>query len=78
MAATDPQLGTRLPPDVDRRLRLYVQYRREPLSRVLTDVLREALPQADALNEALAQQAEALAQQLRTAAKGDAADDLAS
>jgi hypothetical protein len=53
MAGLTARLGTRISPDTDHRLRLLVLVRRKPLSRVLTDLLDDALPSADQLAEQL-------------------------
>lgn len=45
----DVRLATRLSPGVDRRLRMLALAERRPLSRVLTELLDEALPAADSL-----------------------------
>jgi hypothetical protein len=53
MAGLSARLGTRISPDTDRRLRLLVLVRREPLGQVLTDVLDSALPPAAELADQL-------------------------
>jgi hypothetical protein len=52
---TWPELGTRISPDRDHRLRLLVMVRRGKLGAVLDDVLDGALPDADQLAEQLRQ-----------------------
>lgn len=50
----DVRLATSISSTVDRRLRMLVLIKGQTLSRVLSDVLDEALPQADALAAKLA------------------------
>lgn len=49
----DVRLASRVSPTVDRRLRLLVLIQRQPLSRVLTQLLDQALPPADELIDQL-------------------------
>ncbi len=53
MTAYDARLGTRITGPVARRLRLLVLVRRQPLNRVLTEVLDQTLPSLDELTEQL-------------------------
>lgn len=52
-ASRDVRLASRVSPTVDRRLRLLVLLQRQPLSHVLTQLLDQALPPADALIDQL-------------------------
>lgn len=56
MAAYDARLGTRISDPVARRLRLLVVVRRQPLNRVLTDLLDQALPTLAELTDQLKRQ----------------------
>lgn len=56
MTAYDARLGTRISNPVARRLRLLVVVRRQPLNRVLTDVLDESLPSLAELTDQLKRQ----------------------
>jgi hypothetical protein len=53
MTAYDARLGTRISNPVARRLRLLVVVRRQPLNRVLTDLLDQALPTLAELTDQL-------------------------
>ena len=53
MTTYDARLGTRITGPVARRLRLLVVVRRQPLNRVLTDLLDQALPSLHELTEQL-------------------------
>jgi len=56
MTAYDARLGTRITYPVARRLRLLVVVRRQPLNRVLTDLLDQALPTLAELTDQLKRQ----------------------
>ena len=56
MTAYDARLGTRITDPVARRLRLLVLVRRQPLNRVLTELLDEALPTLAELTDQLKRQ----------------------
>jgi hypothetical protein len=53
MSVYDARLGTRINGAVARRLRLLVLVRRQPLNRVLTDLLDQTLPSLTELTEQL-------------------------
>lgn len=53
MTGYKARLGTRITAPVARRLRLLVLVRRQPLNRVLTELLDEALPSLTELTEQL-------------------------
>ena len=53
MTAYGARLGTRISDPVARRLRLLVLVRRQPLNRVLTDLLDQTLPSLVDLTEQL-------------------------
>jgi hypothetical protein len=53
MTAYDARLGTRITGPVARRLRLLVLVRRQPLNRVLTDLLDQTLPSLAELTDKL-------------------------
>ena len=52
MTGYKARLGTRITAPVARRLRLLVLVRRQPLNRVLTELLDEALPSLDRADRA--------------------------
>jgi hypothetical protein len=56
MTAYGARLGTRISNPVARRLRLLVVVRRQPLNRVLTDLLDQALPTLAELTDQLKRQ----------------------
>ena len=56
MTAYGARLGTRITDPVARRLRLLVLVRRQPLNRVLTDLLDQTLPSLADLTEQLRRQ----------------------
>jgi hypothetical protein len=53
VASQKPRLVAEISEDTDRRLRLLVVLRRQPLTRVLTDVLDRALPSCAELAQGL-------------------------
>ena len=53
MTGYEARLGTRVTAPVARRLRLLVLVRRQPLNRVLTELLDESLPSLTELTEQL-------------------------
>lgn len=53
MTGYDARLGTRITSPVARRLRLLVLVRRQPLNRVLTELLDQTLPSLTELTEQL-------------------------
>lgn len=56
MGGYSARLGTRIPGPVARRLRLLTVVRREPLNRVLTELLDKNLPSLAELTEQLNRQ----------------------
>ena len=56
MTANGARIGTRISDPVARRLRLLVLVRRQPLNRVLTDLLDQTLPSLADLTEQLRSQ----------------------